>query len=58
MKKILLIAILLLGYANADITTPKGAKKACDKGNATGCSNLGAMHDNAQGVKQDNAKVK
>jgi len=58
MKKILLITILLLGYANADITTAEGAKKACDRGNAQGCFNLGLMYTKGQGVKQDDFKAK
>ena len=58
MKKILLMAILLLGYANADISTPEGAKKACDGGNAIGCFNLGTMYDSGRGVKQDDFKAK
>ena len=58
MKKILLVAILLLSYVNADIITPKGAKKACDRGSAIGCFNLGAMYFNGQGVKQDDFKAK
>jgi len=44
MKKILLIAILLLGYANADISTPEGAKKACDKGVAEGCKGYAILN--------------
>ena len=52
------MAILLLSYSNADITTPKEAKKACDEGNARGCTNLGFMYEKGRGVKQDYFKAK
>ncbi len=32
-------------------------RKACDSGNADGCSNLGVMYKNGQGIKQDYFKA-
>jgi hypothetical protein len=34
------------------------AKKACDEGNANGCSNLGNLYRNGNGVPQDAAKAR
>ena len=57
MKKILLGFLILFSSVSADITTLEGAKKACDKGNAKGCSGLGLMYSNGRGVKQDYFKA-
>lgn len=32
--------------------------KACDSGDADGCTNLGTMYKRGQGVKQNNSKAK
>lgn len=72
MKKVLLSIILLLGIANADlidsglkkynsgnkIAASKDWKKACDRGNMVGCSNLALMYYNGDGVRQDKRKAK
>ncbi len=58
MKKILLITILLFGYANADIATLEGAKKACDNGDSKECFKLGEIYTYSdKGVKQDYKKA-
>jgi len=57
MKKTLLAILTLFIYVNADITTPEGAKRACDLGKADGCSNLGYMYEYGKGVKQSYYKA-
>ena len=60
MKKTILIALMLLGLgtsASADMDTPYGDKKACDRGIAKECYNLGDMYDLGIDVKKDYTKA-
>ena len=73
MKRILVLLVVLfsIGFSK-DITTELGKEaynkgdyqkaaelwqKACDGGDAEGCSNLGLLYKNGQGVKQDYQKA-
>ena len=59
MKKILLTGMLLLGMSvSLSADTFKNNKNACDAGGAVGCTRLGDMYLNGQGVKQDYFKAK
>ena len=46
------VGLGLEAYNKGDFT------KACDGGNAFGCSNLGTSYFNGEGVKQDKIKAK
>jgi len=59
MKKILLLTLLFLGtIIHLNAATFEENKKACDAGDAMGCSRLGFMYAKGKGVKQDNFKAK
>lgn len=71
MKKILLLSLLIFTALNADYLSDgnkayeQGDKKkasqllkqACDGGDAGGCSNLGLLYRNGEGVRQDKKKA-
>jgi len=61
MKKHLQIILFTMSFVSlldANIHTPKGAKEACDSGNASGCYNLGLMYYKGNGIKQSYNKSK
>ncbi|WQY37086.1 sel1 repeat family protein [Helicobacter pylori] len=53
--------LVLLGiksYEKQDFSKAKGYfEKACDLNNGGGCSNLGVLYQNGDGVKQDSKKA-
>ena len=60
MKKVVAVlacvAVLLVGYVvldKSDIESSFGAKKACDGGEMAGCTNLGIMYANGDGVEKN-----
>ena len=64
MKKFIVLlvcaVVLLVGYIVLDksgIESSFGAKKACDSGNMLGCTNLGSMYANGEGVEKDLGKA-
>ena len=63
MKKVLLAGVVLSGILfismniNSSVEKPEKYKKACDGGDATGCTFLGFMYSNGIGVEYDTLKA-
>ncbi|GAA9921179.1 hypothetical protein VN0841_04130 [Helicobacter pylori] len=53
-----LLNLGMLSYDKQDFSKAKGYfEKACDLNNGGGCSNLGVLYYNGDGVKQDSKKA-
>ena len=63
MKKVVVLlvcAVVLLVGDKSGIELPRAVelyKKACDGGNMLGCTNLGSMYANGDGVEEDFSKA-
>ena len=63
MKKVVVLlvcAVVLLMGDKSDTQLPSAVelyKKACDGGNMLGCTNLGSMYANGDGVEEDFSKA-